>query len=125
VLTAIPGKRVAIENAADNVSLTTLSDMVATTVNSTHHQNSDFEAQPLNSAYLVKQTFMESVNVMRPTFCEIDHQNYIGLMFQPFMGLHEASRAPFGFLHRKSAIWTAIHPLMRGYDGCCRTTVES
>jgi hypothetical protein len=42
--------------------------MPATVVKRNHHQNSDLEARPLNSAYFEKQTLTDSVNVILGTF---------------------------------------------------------
>jgi hypothetical protein len=67
--TAILGRRVPIENNPDKSLLTVWSNAEATVVNSTHHQNSGREAQPLKSAYLAKQIFTDSMNVMVFSLC--------------------------------------------------------
>jgi hypothetical protein len=36
------------------------------TVNNVHHQNSDLDAQPLKSAYLMKQIFTASIKFIYP-----------------------------------------------------------
>ena len=64
MITAKYGKRVTTEKAADSFSLMMPSAIVAMKINSTHHQSSDFVAQPLKSAYFVKHVRIDSVNVI-------------------------------------------------------------
>lgn len=67
MITAKYGKRVATEKAADSFSLMMPSAIVAMKMKSTHHQSSDFVAQPLKSAYFVKHVRIDSVNVITPS----------------------------------------------------------
>src|SRR5271165_4232838 len=66
-VTAMLGRQVASENKPDRFQLTVRRAADATTVKSTHHQNSGRDAQPSKSTYLLKQVFIASVKFMLPS----------------------------------------------------------
>lgn len=62
--TAKPGNKTAREKRADTLSLTMPAAAVARNTKRHHHQNSERDARPEKSAYLEKQVWIDSPNVI-------------------------------------------------------------
>ena len=58
-VTAKCGKSVPKDTSAPGISPMRLPAMITKKTNNTHHQNSDLEARPLNSAYFLKHDWID------------------------------------------------------------------
>jgi hypothetical protein len=61
------GRNVATEKKPDRLKLTVRRAAAPIKVKRTHHQNSGLNAQPLKSAYLLKQIFTASIKFIDPS----------------------------------------------------------